>query len=106
MKIELINAKSEIIGKASMENISGEWKKYSVSFTSTDSAHKGRLNVLFEGKGAIDIDRISLFPQQTWKNRPNGLRQDLVHLLSELRPGFLRFPGGCIVEGRDLANRK
>src|SRR5688572_19166518 len=66
MKIELVNAKAEKIGIASIENIIGEWKKYSVSFTATDSAHKGKLNILFEGKGAIEIDRISLFPQQTW----------------------------------------
>jgi alpha-L-arabinofuranosidase len=45
---------------------------------------------------------ISLFPDDTWKNRPNGLRADLVQLLADLKPGFLRFPGGCIVEGYDL----
>ena len=105
MKIELVNAKADKVGQASIDNITSEWKKYSVSFTATDSAHKGKLNILFEGKGAIEIDRVSLFPQQTWKNRPNGLRQDLVQLLADLKPGFLRFPGGCIVEGRDLSNR-
>jgi alpha-N-arabinofuranosidase len=46
---------------------------------------------------------ISLFPQHTWKNRPAGLRADLVQKLADMKPGFLRFPGGCIVEGRDLA---
>ena len=48
---------------------------------------------------------ISLFPQDTWKERPKGLRADLVQLLADMKPGFLRFPGGCIVEGRDLATR-
>src|SRR4029079_17199925 len=48
---------------------------------------------------------ISLFPKDTWKNRPGGLRADLVQLLADLKPGFLRFPGGCIVEGRELATR-
>ena len=43
---------------------------------------------------------VSLFPEDTWKNRPNGLRADLVQMLADLKPGFLRFPGGCIVEGR------
>jgi len=46
-----------------------------------------------------------LFPKDTWKNRAGGLRADLVQLLADLKPGFIRFPGGCIVEGRDLANR-
>ena len=43
---------------------------------------------------------VSLFPVDTWKGRPNGLRKDLVQLLYDMHPGFLRFPGGCIVEGR------
>jgi alpha-N-arabinofuranosidase len=51
------------------------------------------------------MDMISLFPQETWNNRPNGLRKDLVQKLYDLKPGFLRFPGGCIVEGRNLAER-
>lgn len=48
---------------------------------------------------------ISLFPKDTWKNRPNGMRADLVQLLADMKPGFLRFPGGCIVEGRTLEER-
>jgi alpha-L-arabinofuranosidase len=48
---------------------------------------------------------VSLCPEKTWKNRPHGLRADLVQLLADLKPAFLRFPGGCIVEGEDLASR-
>jgi alpha-N-arabinofuranosidase len=48
---------------------------------------------------------VSLYPKATWANRPNGLRKDLVQLLADMKPGFLRFPGGCIVEGRRLALR-
>ena len=48
---------------------------------------------------------VSLFPATTWKNRPGGLRSDLVQMIADLKPGFVRFPGGCIVEGRDLTNR-
>jgi alpha-L-arabinofuranosidase len=55
--------------------------------------------------GVIDIDMISLFPHDTWKGRPGGLRNDLVQKIAELKPGFVRFPGGCIVEGRELTNR-
>lgn len=105
MKIELVNFKGDKISSAIIDNFSDGWKKHTVSFTTADTAQKGRLNILFEGKGTIDIDRVSLFPQKTWKNRPNGLRNDLVQLLADLKPGFIRFPGGCIVEGRDLSNR-
>jgi alpha-N-arabinofuranosidase len=105
MRIELVNFKGDKISSAVIDNFSDGWKKHSISFTTTDTVQKGRLNILFEGKGTIDIDRVSLFPQKTWKSRPNGLRKDLVQLLADLKPGFIRFPGGCIVEGRDLSNR-
>jgi alpha-L-arabinofuranosidase len=63
------------------------------------------LNAWIEGTGELDIDMVSLFPMDTWKGRKNGLRPDLVQLLADLKPGFLRFPGGCIVEGFDLSQR-
>jgi alpha-L-arabinofuranosidase len=66
---------------------------------------KARMNIWFEGNGVIDLDMISLFPGDTWKNRPGGMRSDLVQLLADLKPGFVRFPGGCIVEGRELSTR-
>ena len=69
------------------------------------TAQHARLNLKVDEKGSIDLDMVSLFPVDTWKNRPNGLRKDLVQLLSDMHPGFLRFPGGCIVEGRLLATR-
>jgi alpha-N-arabinofuranosidase len=57
------------------------------------------------GKGTLDFDFVSLFPEHTWKNRPGGLRADMVQSLADLHPGFMRFPGGCIVEGSVLARR-
>jgi alpha-N-arabinofuranosidase len=105
MRIELVNPKGEVIGTTNLGPEEKEWKKYTVSFVATATEPKAKLNLWFEGKGSFDIDMISLFPEDTWKNRPGGLRADLVQLLADLRPGFLRFPGGCIVEGRDLENR-
>jgi alpha-N-arabinofuranosidase len=105
LHIELVNQKGEILGGTILYPGDAQWKKYSGSFVTTDTAQKAQLNIWFEGKGSIDMDMISLFPQDTWKNRPGGLRTDLVQLLADLKPGFVRFPGGCIVEGRDLANR-
>jgi alpha-N-arabinofuranosidase len=63
------------------------------------------LRLLFTGRGSADLDMISLFPSDTWKERPGGLRKDIVQMIADLKPGFVRFPGGCIVEGRDLTNR-
>ena len=81
------------------------WQRDTVSFTATATEPKGQLYIWFEGQGTVDMDMISLFPQHTWKERPGGLRADLVQLLADMHPGFIRFPGGCIVEGRDLGNR-
>jgi alpha-L-arabinofuranosidase len=105
IRAELVNASGQKIGSVLISDFSNDWKEYTASLTPADSMSKGRLNIAFEGNGTVDIDRISLFPTNTWKNRRGGLRNDLVQLLADLKPGFIRFPGGCIVEGRDLTNR-
>jgi alpha-N-arabinofuranosidase len=105
IKVQLLNYAGKEIGSTVIENFSNDWKKYSSSITTTDTAQRGKLNLIFEGSGVIDIDIVSLFPHDTWKNRPGGLRSDLVQKIADLKPGFIRFPGGCIVEGKDLTNR-
>lgn len=103
--VELLNGKGESIGKNTFEAAGKGWQKYTSNFTASQTDAKGAFKISFENKGAIDVDMISLFPQDTWKNRPGGLRADLVQLLADMKPGFLRFPGGCIVEGHDLSVR-
>ncbi len=107
LHVELINAKGENIGGTTLnpEGSSNEWKKQSVSFTAKATEAKAKMSLWFEGNGVIDLDMISLFPGDTWKNRPGGMRADMVQLLADMKPGFLRFPGGCIVEGFDLSQR-
>jgi alpha-L-arabinofuranosidase len=105
IKVQLIKGKGEIIGETTLSGIKGEWTKYEGSFISQATDAQAQLKVLFSGKGVVDIDMVSLFPQDTWKQRKNGLRADLVQMLAGLKPGFVRFPGGCIVEGFDLSNR-
>ena len=103
--IQLIDKDQKIIGETVIVPISKEWKTYTSQCTATQTEAKAKLKITFEGTGTIDLDMISLFPEDTWKNRKNGLRKDLVQLLYDMKPGFLRFPGGCIVEGRTLADR-
>jgi alpha-L-arabinofuranosidase len=105
LRVELVNSKNEVIGKTTLSGFTSEWKKHTVSFNSTATDPKSQLRISFEGKGILETDMISLFPDDTWKKRPGGLRADLVQLLADMKPGFLRFPGGCIVEGRELVNR-
>jgi len=105
LHVDLVDAKGNKIGSTTVSPTGAAWKKYSAHFTATATEAKAQLVVWFDGTGVIDIDMVSLFPSATWKNRPGGLRADLVQLLADLKPGFIRFPGGCIVEGRELASR-
>jgi len=102
---QLIDKDQKVIGETVILPLAKEWKSYTSQFTATQTEAKAKLKITFEGTGNIDLDMISLFPEDTWKNRKNGLRKDLVQLLYDIKPGFLRFPGGCIVEGRTLADR-
>lgn len=103
--IEAVGANNEKLGEADLQGFKGDWGKYNASFICKGTDAKAHLNVYFENPGTVDIDMVSLFPQDTYKGRANGLRADLAEKLAALKPGFIRFPGGCIVEGRDLANR-
>ena len=105
IKVLLVNYSGKEIGSAVIDSFTSDWETYSASILTSDSAQKGKLNLIFEGTGVTDIDLVSLFPHDTWKSRPGGLRNDLVQKLADLKPGFIRFPGGCIVEGKDLTNR-
>jgi len=105
MRIEIINSNGKIIGMTNLAPKSKDWKRHTADFTSNETDPRTKLNIWFEGKGSLDIDMVSLFPDDTWKQRPGGLRADLVQLLADLKPGFIRFPGGCIVEGHELATR-
>ena len=105
LQIELVNTKGEVIGNTTVSPSSKDWKKYTASFTVTETEPKASLRLFLNGKGSVDLDMISLFPKDTWKQRKNGLRADLVQKLADMKPGFLRFPGGCIVEGRELDTR-
>jgi alpha-L-arabinofuranosidase len=107
MHVELVNEKGENIGGTSVSTTAtgDQWKKISASFTATATVPKASMNIWFEGDGTIDLDMISLFPQDTWKKRPGGMRADMIQMLADMKPGFIRFPGGCIVEGFDLSQR-
>ncbi|MFY1694361.1 MULTISPECIES: alpha-L-arabinofuranosidase C-terminal domain-containing protein [unclassified Solwaraspora] len=74
-----------------------DWTRYTATFTAHRTSDVGRLAVLAGGTGTVRLDMVSLFPQETFRGRPNGLRKDLAQKIEALRPGFVRFPGGCLV---------
>ncbi|WP_442589760.1 alpha-L-arabinofuranosidase C-terminal domain-containing protein [Pedobacter sp. AW31-3R] len=107
LHVELIDSTGRVLGSGTLnpETAGNQWTSQSVSFTANETVEKAKFNLWFEGAGKIDLDMISLFPGDTWKNRKGGLRGDMVQMLADMKPGFVRFPGGCIVEGHDLSVR-
>ena len=90
--------------KAEVAGVAGKWQRYACKMKATGTDPRARLTLCVSKPGTIWFDVVSLFPK-TYKDRPNGLREDLVKQLQDLRPGFVRFPGGCVVEGVTLENR-
>lgn len=102
---QLIDPQDNVIATADVDPQLKDWNQYAAKLIANKTEEKARLKITFKGQGAIDLDMISLFPKDTWNGRAKGLRKDLVEVIADLKPGFLRFPGGCIIEGRTLAQR-
>jgi alpha-N-arabinofuranosidase len=105
LRLQLVDSMGETMAEDKVEGFTSGWNVVECKLKAKASDTKARLNIWVEGTGTLDIDMVSLFPKDTWKGRKNGLRPDLVQLLADMKPGFLRFPGGCIVEGFDLSQR-
>lgn len=106
LRVTLEGDKGATLAEAALPLPAGaEWQPLTLILRPTATFAKARLRLVLDGAGTVDLDAVSLYPKATWLGRPNGLRPDLVQLLKDLQPGFLRFPGGCIVEGRTLSNR-
>ncbi len=103
---QVIGADGAVIGEGSFSGVEEEFKKHEFEVEITgDSYANATYRLVLSEAGAVELDMISLIPQQTFNGRDNGLRADLVEKLAELEPGFMRFPGGCIIEGWNLDNR-
>jgi len=89
------------VAEGTVNGLTDEWAEYTLTLTPDTTARQNvSLAVLIEN-GTVCADMISLFPENTYKNRENGLRKDLCELLEELQPKFIRFPGGCVTEGEN-----
>ena len=93
------------LGNAGIDVSGKEWKKYTAVIKPRRTFAKAHLRVWGDSKVTTDLEHVSLFPVKTWKDRENGMRQDLAQALYDMKPGVFRFPGGCIVEGTDLETR-
>lgn len=104
---------SQMFYDETIEISGSEWKKYEVVFTSPRTIQDATLRIVLESWNedelredcCVDLEHISLFPVDTYNRDINGLRKDIAQTLAALKPGVLRFPGGCIVEGTTLEQR-
>ena len=105
LTVQLYGGDGALLDATVLRGFTDGWRRYTATLHPHDTDPKARLAVLVTGAGTLDLDFVSLFPEKTWKNRPGGLRDDMVQALADLHPGFMRFPGGCIVEGSVLSRR-
>lgn len=94
-------AGDEVAGEATIDGITDSWAKYTATLKSTITSKENVTLQVLVNAGNVAVDMVSLFPENTYKNRENGVREDIATLLADLQPKFLRFPGGCVIEGYD-----
>jgi alpha-L-arabinofuranosidase len=104
LSLSLQNRKGLVLAVGSVSTASKNWQKYSATLTATESNDTASLVILAKTNGKLAMDMISLFPEKTFKNRTNGLRVDLAQMLADVKPRFIRFPGGCLVHGDGMGN--
>ena len=102
--IQLVGSKGAVLAKTVLKTRAGKWQQYSTVLTATASDTKARLVIVPQKAVRSCVDMISLFPQQTFRGRKNGMRPDLAQVLADLHPRFMRFPGGCVAHGDGLGN--
>jgi len=97
LTVTLESGDNVVYAKESLPPFTAEWKEYSLSLTTSETDPEARLVISTASRGTFWLDMVSLFPKNTWKG--HGLRPDLAETIAALKPSFVRFPGGCWVEG-------
>lgn len=100
----LESADGRVLAQSRIAALTTGWKRHAVTLRAVDGASKAQLVIRPSSPGTVWLDMVSLFPRRTWKGRANGLRFDLADKVAGMKPAFIRFPGGCFVEGNTLAN--
>lgn len=98
--VKLVSGEN-VLAEDKIEAISANWQKYNLDLNCTAVATENVFLQVLIDSGEVAVDMVSLFPENTYLNRENGMRNDIATMLAELQPKFLRFPGGCVIEGFD-----
>lgn len=104
IKVCLVDQEGKVCGEGTIRSTSSGWKKQEIVLVSSRTTADARLELYPQFAGTVEMDMISLFPQKTFKGRRNGLRPDLAQAIADIRPKFVRFPGGCLAHGGGLDN--
>lgn len=96
-----ILATGKVLASGEINGLTGDWKYYTLDLTAVGSDPKAALQIDLSGKGTLFLDMVSLMPKKSWKD--HGLRPDLMEPLDVMKPSFVRFPGGCWVEGEFMS---
>ncbi len=103
--VQLIGEDGSVVASSRLKTKgSAGWQQYSTVLTAKATEKKARLAIIPQKAAHVGVDMVSLFPQQTFMNRKNGLRRDLAQVIADLKPRFVRFPGGCMSHGQGLDN--
>jgi len=102
--ILLLNEEGNTIAKSKIKSKGNAWQKLETVLKAKDNCQKAQLAVIPQKENEVAVDMISLFPENTFMNRKNGLRKDLAETIAALKPKFVRFPGGCMSHGDGIDN--
>ena len=102
--IQLVGQKGQVLAQSKLKTRASDWQQFSTVLKAKASDEKGRLVIIPQKVARVGIDMVSLFPQETFMGRKNGLRKDLAQVIADLHPKFVRFPGGCMSHGQGLEN--
>lgn len=104
LQIRLEDANGKAIGQTTIKGLSKTWKKHELTLTSSATVKNARLVIQLQQAGKVNLDMVSLFPENTFRNHKNGLRADLAQTIADMKPRFVRFPGGCVAHGNGIDN--
>jgi alpha-L-arabinofuranosidase len=104
LAVRLESKTGQLYGEAELPRLTKDWAKYTATLRAASDDADARLVLLTRSPGTYCFDTVSLFPKNTFRNRPNGMRADLAQVIADLEPKFMRFPGGCLVHGYGLKN--
>ena len=102
--IQLVGADGTVLASSKVKTGATDWQRYATVLTAKKSDAKARLVIIPQKAAHVGVDMISLFPQETFMHRKNGLRKDLAEVIAAMHPKFVRFPGGCMSHGQGLEN--